>query len=82
MPNFSPPPEQLFPLRAILSLLKQLRDSPQREQFMATPVPKDIAFLIDNNTTIDGKMTVGATASVIYREDNGNNLAVNVIVDN
>jgi hypothetical protein len=62
--------------------LRTAADDPQGQHLMSTPVPKNIAFLIDNNTTIDGKMTVGAIASVIYREDNGNNLAVNVIVDN
>ena len=40
-----------------------------------------MTFLVDNNTTVDGKMTVGATASVIYREANGNNVAVNVVVN-
>jgi hypothetical protein len=61
--------------------LSTAADNPQGQQFMAgSNSPKAMTFLIDNNTTVDGKMTVGATASVIYREANGNNLAVNVIV--
>jgi hypothetical protein len=41
---------------------------------------KTMLFVIDDNTTIDGKLTVGANADVIYREDNGNHMAVSVTV--
>ena len=37
-------------------------------------------FVIDQNTTIDGKLQVGASADVVYRQDAGNNLAVSVSV--
>ena len=37
-------------------------------------------FLIDKNTTIEGKLQVGATADVTYREDNGSNIAISVRV--
>jgi hypothetical protein len=42
--------------------------------------PKTMTFLIDKNTTVDGKLTVGASADVTYRQDNGNNVAVSVRV--
>jgi hypothetical protein len=42
--------------------------------------PKSMTFLIDKNTTIDGQLRVGASANVTYREDNGNNIAINVRV--
>jgi hypothetical protein len=42
--------------------------------------PKTMIFLIDKNTTVDGKLKVGASADVTYREDNGNNVAVSVRV--
>jgi len=42
--------------------------------------PKSMTFLIDKNTTIDGKLKVGASADVTYRQDNGNNVAINVRV--
>jgi hypothetical protein len=42
--------------------------------------PKTMNFLIDKNTTIEGKLQVGATADVTYREDNGNNIAISVHV--
>ena len=41
---------------------------------------KTMLFVIDDNTTIDGKLTVGANADVIYREDSGNHMAVSVTV--
>lgn len=48
----------------------------QREQTS----PRTMMFLIDKNTTIDGKLRVGANADVTYREDNGNNVAISVRV--
>jgi Cu/Ag efflux protein CusF len=46
----------------------------QREQTS----PRTMMFLIDKNTTVDGKLRVGASADVTYREDNGHNVAINV----
>jgi hypothetical protein len=42
--------------------------------------PKSMLFLIDKNTTIDGKLKVGASADVTYRQANDNNIAINVRV--
>jgi protein-disulfide isomerase len=42
--------------------------------------PKTMTFMIDKNTTVDGKLKVGANADVTYREDGGNNIAVSVRV--
>jgi Na+-transporting methylmalonyl-CoA/oxaloacetate decarboxylase gamma subunit len=42
--------------------------------------PKSMVFLMDKNTTIDGQLRVGARANVTYREDKGNNVAINVRV--
>jgi hypothetical protein len=33
--------------------------------------PKSMTFMIDKNTTVDGKLKVGANADVTYREDDG-----------
>jgi hypothetical protein len=41
---------------------------------------KSMTFAIDKNTTIDGKLQVGANADVTYREDNGQNVAISVRV--
>jgi hypothetical protein len=53
--------------------------SSQGQQLQQT-APKTMNFLIDKNTTIEGKLQVGATADVTYREDNGNNIAISVRV--
>jgi len=42
--------------------------------------PKSMVFLMDKNTTIDGQLRVGARVNVTYREDKGNNVAINVRV--
>lgn len=49
-------------------------------QQMQQTAPKTMTFQIDKNTTVDGKLKVGANADVTYREDNGNNIAISVRV--
>lgn len=44
------------------------------------PRPKSMTFVIDKNTTIEGKLQVNANADVTYREDNGRNIAISVHV--
>jgi hypothetical protein len=39
-----------------------------------------LRFLIDDTTRIDGKLEVGSTATVDYRTDDGNNIALHVVV--
>jgi hypothetical protein len=41
---------------------------------------KTMMFILDENTTVDGKLRAGANADVVYREDSGNNMAINVTV--
>jgi hypothetical protein len=41
---------------------------------------KTMMFIIDQNTTIDGRLRIGASADVVYRNDAGNNMAVSVTV--
>jgi hypothetical protein len=41
---------------------------------------KSMKFDVDKNTTIDGKLQVGKTADVTYRESNGSYLALSVRV--
>lgn len=50
------------------------------EQDLQEPTQKSMTFQIDKNTTVDGKMRVGANADVTYREDGGNLVAINVRV--
>lgn len=42
--------------------------------------PKTMTFQIDSTTTIDGKLKVGASADVTYRQEGGNNIAISVRV--
>jgi len=42
--------------------------------------PQTMSFTVDKNTTIDGKLAVGASADVTYRQENGNNIAISVHV--
>ncbi len=39
-----------------------------------------MAFTIDKNTTVEGKLKVGSSADVTYRQDNGTNVAISVHV--
>lgn len=39
-----------------------------------------VQFLIDDKTTVEGKLAVGAQATVEYRSNDGKNIAVRVIV--
>jgi hypothetical protein len=39
-----------------------------------------IQFLVDGSTKVEGRLSIGAQATVEYRSDNGKNLAVHVIV--
>ena len=42
--------------------------------------PKTMTFQVDPNTAIDGKLKVGASADVTYRQEGGNNIAISVRV--
>jgi Cu/Ag efflux protein CusF len=39
---------------------------------------KSMTFQVDQNTTIDGKLKVGANADVTYRQEGANNIAISV----
>ena len=47
---------------------------------IAQDTPKTMTFVIDKNTTIEGKLRVGASADVTYRDDNGEHVAIGVRV--
>lgn len=51
--------------------------SPNREQAQQE---KALTFTIDQSTTVEGKIEVGANADVTYRQQDGNNIAVSVRV--
>jgi len=39
-----------------------------------------VQFLVDEQTKVDGKLTVGAQATVEYRSNGGKNIAVHVVL--
>jgi len=39
-----------------------------------------MSFTVDKNTTVDGKLKVGSSADVTYRQDGGANVAISVHV--
>jgi hypothetical protein len=41
---------------------------------------KDLQFVIDDNTKVDGQLSVGAQATVDFKLDDGKNIATHVIV--
>lgn len=49
-------------------------------QQMQETTQKSMTFQIDKNTTVDGKLKVGANADVTYREDGGKLVAISVRV--
>lgn len=46
----------------------------------STSTGRTMSFQVDQNTTIDGKLKVGANADVTYRQEGGNNIAISVRV--
>ena len=58
--------------------------SPAGEHFQASPASpaaaQSMTFSIDDNTTVSGKLAVGANADVTYRSQGGQNIAVSVRV--
>ena len=49
-------------------------------QELQEPTQRSMTFQIDKNTTVDGKLQVGANADVTYREDGGKYVAISVRV--
>lgn len=49
-----------------------------KESHAVPTAPKSMVFVIDKDTAIDGKLTVGEMPDVTYREHGGQNIALNV----
>ena len=60
----------IAPSHTMSNLGQQLQETSQ----------KSMTFQIDKNTTVDGKLQVGANADVTYREDAGTYVAISVRV--
>jgi hypothetical protein len=57
-------------------------ETPQSQNSGAHEFQRDsqkvMTFTVDQNTTVEGKIEVGANADVTYREQDGNDIAVSV----
>ena len=53
---------------------------PRGDQFLQSSTMTTMTFQVDRNTSISGKLAVGANADVSYRTQDGNNIAVIVSV--
>jgi hypothetical protein len=63
-----------------LTVSSPTRSSVSQDAQAPPSTAKTMSFTIDQNTTIEGKMKVGANADVTYRQDNGANIAISVRV--
>jgi hypothetical protein len=60
-----------------------VRENPvQGLHLQQKPVASPMTFFIDENTTVEGSLQLNADAEVVYRQQDGNNVAVNVRVTN
>jgi hypothetical protein len=56
------------------------KSSVSQDQQQPPSAASTMSFTIDKNTTVDGKLKVGSSAEVTYRQDNGTNVAISVHV--
>lgn len=67
-----------------LSTSSSMPSSPAGQQFQSSPSAaqsgQSMTFTINDNTTVSGKLAVGANADVTYRSSGGENIAVSVRV--
>ena len=63
-----------------LTLSSTTRSSVSERTATSQDPPKTMSFTIDQNTTIEGKLKLGASADVTYRQENGANVAISVHV--
>jgi hypothetical protein len=54
--------------------------SVSQDQQQQPSASSTMSFTIDKNTTVDGKLKVGSSADVTYRQDSGANVAISVHV--
>ena len=82
-PTVQPSPDPLLPTPDTQSLSGKIAAVGDAE--FSVQVTKDldmntVQFLVDDKTKVEGKLAVGAQATVEYRSNEGKNIAVRVIV--
>jgi NAD(P)H-dependent flavin oxidoreductase YrpB (nitropropane dioxygenase family) len=92
LPNANATHEQTAPTQSVSGKIAEVQKTsftlnigPSRKmsslgQELQEPTQKSMTFQIDKNTTVDGKLQVGANADVTYREDGGKLVAISVRV--
>jgi hypothetical protein len=73
---------RIVAVRANMFTLAVRDNPPQGLHFQQQPVESPMTFIIDENTTVEGTLQLNADAEVIYRQQDGNNVAVSVRVTN
>lgn len=66
--------------QTVAGKISAIGDASFSVEVMQNQKTNTVQFLIDGGTKMDGKLTVGAQASVEYRSDNGQNIATHVVV--
>ena len=60
--------------------ISSIGDASFAVEVMKDQKPNIVQFQIDGNTKVEGRLTVGAQATIEYRSDEGRNIAVHVTV--
>lgn len=73
--NAAPPENQ-----SISGRISSIGDASFAVDVVKENTRQTLRFLLDDSTKVEGKLAVGSQATVEYRSNGGNNLAVHVVV--
>ncbi|HMI50773.1 MAG TPA: hypothetical protein VK525_04625 [Candidatus Saccharimonadales bacterium] len=77
--NFTAPPASAEN-QSISGKISSIGDASFAVDIMKDQNISTVQFLVDGSTKVEGKLSIGAQATVEYRSEGGKNLAVHVIV--
>jgi len=66
--------------QSVSGKISSIGDATFAIDIMKNQAVSTVQFLVDGSTKVQGKLAIGAQATVEYRSDNGQNIAVRVIV--
>jgi hypothetical protein len=73
---------RIVAIRGNVFTLTIRENPPQGLHFQQKPAESMMSFVIDENTAVEGSLQLDADAEVVYRQQDGNNVAVSVRVTN
>jgi hypothetical protein len=81
----TPIPDRLVPTAApdnpsLSGKISSVSDAAFSLEIMKNQERKTVEFLVDGDTKVEGKLTVGSQATVEYRSNDGKYVAVHVVV--